>query len=411
MSLVSRAVYGANEKRTLTAPIFGIPWGGAAPGDDNYSSGGAMGLTTFFRCVSLLADITGSLPLRAYKGTDQVLVLTDKQPALLANLPYPNMTWRDWLWMLVESLAVTGNAFCLITARDKDHKATSLMPISPALISVSEDGPWGWLEPVYRINGKQYDSSDIVHIKRFPVSGYAMGMSPVQKMSGALGLAQFAEDYGRRWFKDSATPSGLLTTDQELTELQAKSTLRRWIQGNKNRRLPAVLGSGMKWQSVTITPNESQFLETRAFQRGEIAMWFGIPPHMIGDTEKSTSWGEGIDAQKDGFVTFTLTGWLNPIEEIISLLLPRGMSAKFDLKELLRGDPAVRWETTQVGILAGVLSINEGRAMNDLPPIPEGDIRLQPMNYVPLGTPVSEYVGKGTSTEDKPPATGGKDKK
>lgn len=230
-----------------------------------------------------------------------------------------------------------------------------------------------------------------------------MGMSPVQKAAAAIGLGLAAERYGLRYFRDSANPSGILSTDGEITPQQQKQAAKAWITSHQGRRLPAVLGNGLKWQSVTLTPNESQFLETRGFQRSEIAMWFRIPPHMIGDTEKSTSWGTGIEQQTLGFVKYTLMPWLICIEQAISVLLPRGQFAKFNIDDLLRGDVESRWKSYNLGRNAGVYSVNEIRDREDLPPIgPEGDIRLQPSNYVPLGTPPSEYLGNAPESENTP---------
>ncbi len=403
MSLFSRAFSGNNEKRWLSAenlPNFIPPWSQASAGDTQLSTGGAMSLTTFFACTRLLADAVSSLPLKAYKTTGAVDLLLDPQPALLSNLPYPEISWRDWLWMLVESLAVTGNAFCLITGRDAAGRPTAMLPIHPRIMSVIQEDPEtvDWPEVIYSVGGRRVPKMDIVHIKRFPVANQPLGMSPIEKAADAIGLSLDAERYGRRWFKDSAIPSGVLSTDQALTEAQVKQTLKQWLLAHRDRRLPAVMGGGLKWTSISVTPEESQFLQTRSFQRSEIAMWFGVPPHMIGDTEKSTSWGEGIDAQKDGFVTFTLEPWLSCIEEAIGLLLPRGQKAEFVLSKLLRGDPAVRWEGYRQGREAGVYSVNDIRLMEGLPPIgPEGDIRIQPMNFVPLGTPVEKYLGNKTS--------------
>ena len=401
MSLFSRAFSGNSEKRLYTGE--NLPkWSLESSGGDGFSHGGAMSLTTFFACTRLLADAVSSLPLRAYKSSGDVPLPVNPQPALLANLPYPGMSWRDWLWMLMESLAVTGNAYCLITGRDATNRVTALMPVHPRLVTVRypDADVMDWAEPVYSINGNRVPAGDMVHIKRFPVANSLMGMSPIEKAANAIGLALDSETYGRRWFRDSANPSGVLTSDVDLNETQVKQTLKNWLLSHQNRRIPAVLGSGVKWQSISITPNESQFLETRQFQRSEIAMWFGVPPHMIGDTDKSTSWGSGIEAQSIGFVKFTLEPWLNCIEQALSLLLPRGTEAMFDLRAILRGDEAARWSTYEKGRLAGVLSVNDIRIAEGFPPIgPEGDIRITPMNYVPLGTPPSEYLNKGSSAD------------
>ena len=399
MSLFSRAFSGDSEKRTLFSEV--LPrWSQESAGFDGVSRGGAMSLTTFFACTRLLADAVSSLPLRAYKTSGEVPLPLSPQPALLANLPYPGISWRDWLWMLMQSLAVTGNAYCLIASRDANNRPTALMPVHPRLVTVRypDADEMDWAEPVYSINGNRVPAGDMVHIKRFPLANALTGMSPIEMAADAIGLSLDAEKYGRRWFKDSAVPSGVLSTEQPLTEAQVKQTLKQWLLAHRDRRMPAVMGGGLKWTSISVTPEESQFLQTRSFQRSEIAMWFGVPPHMIGDTDKSTSWGSGIEAQSIGFVKFTLEPWLNCIEQAISLLLPRGTEAMFDLRAILRGDEAARWDTYEKGRLVGVLSVNDIRIAEGFPPIgPEGDIRITPMNYVPLGTPPEQYLGNKTS--------------
>lgn len=405
MSFLSRIFTGVPEERAVTS-LSGIPtpaedyaMRGAGGGD-----GGAMSLGAFYACVTLLADTVSTLSIRAYKEKDEVQVPVTPEPTLMKT-PYPGLSWFDWLWMLMESLAVTGNAFGWITGEGKDGRPTAILPVHPDCISV-EDAPGDGIEPIYRINGKIVPNFRIMHIRRYPIAGKAVGMSPVQKAASAIGLGLAAERYGLRYFQDSANPSGILATDSDLSPAQVKQTQKNWILSHQNRRLPAVMSGGIKWQSISLTPNESQFLETRGFQRSEIAMWFRVPPHMIGDTEKSTSWGTGIEQQSIGFVTYTLNPWLTCIEQALSAFLPNGQFVKFNIDGLLRGDVKARWEAYRMGREAGVYSVNDINRLENRPPIgPEGDIRLQPMNYIPLGTPVEEYLGKN---EPSPPAEEGK---
>ena len=386
MSFLSRAFSGQLEQRTIFRSHAVPPWSHESI-YHNEGMDGPMSLSTFFACVRILADAVSSLPLRAYREKNGVLVPAATQPALFANSPYPGMTWGNWLWMLMHSLAVTGNAFFYIASRDAAGRATALLPVNPVYITVELPNAdiAEWPDPIYRILGNRIPSGDILHIKRFPEAGRMVGLSTIEYAASTIGLSLAAERYGLRYFKDSASPSGILSTDADLDAAQEKRAMKSWIQSHQGRRLPAVMSGGLKWQSISITPEESQFLETRRFQRSEIAMWFGVPPHMIGDTDKSTSWGSGIDAQKNGFVTFTLEPWVNCIEEALGMLLPRGLQAKFDLEAILRGDPVAQWTGLQIGVQNGIISINEARARVNLPPIEGGDTHLQPMNFVPLG--------------------------
>lgn len=258
------------------------------------SSGNAMSLGAFNACVCLIADSIASLPGATYRKSGSTRVLVDPPPRVFLDSPYPGLTWFDWLWMVLESLLVTGNAFCYVTARDKFDRPTALMPLHPDVLKIDmepSESFKGWLDPIYQVGGKRVPASDIVHIRRYPLSGAVLGMSVVQKAAAAIGLGLAAERFGLRYFKDSASPSSVLETDQTLDPTAAKETLRRWVATHGGRRLPAVLSGGLKWRPISISPNESQFLETRSFQRSDIAMWFRVPPHMIGDTQKSTTWG------------------------------------------------------------------------------------------------------------------------
>lgn len=408
MSFLLRPFIGGGEARAIGS----LSWGNKsdipsvfedAAMHSGGGSGGAMSLGAFYACVTLLADIVATLGISAYKHKDGAKVLVDPQPALFINSPYPDTTWFSWLWMMMESLAVTGNAFGYITARGRDGRPTGIMPIHPDHIMVTLPEDDLWPEPVYHIKGKKVRASDVVHVKRFPIANCAWGMSPVQQANPAVQLGLAAERFGYRYFRDSANPSGILSTENDLTPEQIKRAQKQWITSHQGRRLPAVLYGNLKWQTVTLTPNESQFLETRQFQRSEIAMWFRVPPHMIGDTTKSTSWGTGIEEMTLGFVKYTLTPWLSCIEQILSTYLPHGQFAKFNIDDLLRGDVKSRWEAYAKGRESGVYSVNDIRDMEDLPPIgPEGDIRLQPSNYVPLGTDPSLYAGGGASKTDTP---------
>lgn len=411
MSFLSRAWQGEHEKRTVdfsqTSRIPSFLEDSASRDLYGIGGSGATSLPAFFACVRILCDIVSSLPVRAYKiSSDDVTVPVVPQPLLLQTSPYPNMTMWTWLWMMMRSLAITGNAFGLITKRDKFGKPTSIMPVHPdaVLVMLPDGNLWDWDKPVYTMYGQDVDAQDVVHIKRYPIPGCVVGASPVQELASMIGLSLAAERYGLQYFRDSANPSGMLTSDQELTPLQAKQAQQAWYTSHHGRRLPAVLGNNLKFQSISITPEESQFLETRAHQRADIAMIFGIPPHMIGETEKQTSHGTGVEQQSIGFVVNTLRAWLECFEQALSLFLPRGQKVEFDIDDLLRGDTVARWEAYAQAIQNGVLSINEVRVNENLSPIDGGDIHLQPANFVPLG-----YIPPEPPAP-QPPAPGEKEK-
>lgn len=356
-----------------------------------------MAVSAWFACVTLLADTIASLPVDVYRKAGSARIPVDPTPRLFADSPYTETTWFEWLWMVMESLAVTGNAFLLVTTRGPDDRPTALMPLHPDVLRIDISRNTRWPETIYRIGEATFDSKDIVHLKRYPVPGAVLGLSPVQKAATSLGLSIAADRYGLNYFRDSANPSSVLETDQALSPEAVLATQKQWIASQGGRRRPAVLAGGFKWKPIALNPDESQFLQTRSHQVLEIARWFRVPPHMIGETTKSTSWGSGIESQSRGFSTYTLNPWLNCIEQKLSSLLPRGQFVKFNIDGLLRGDVKSRWDAYEAGRRSGALSANDIRAMEDQPPIPNGDIYLQPVNYAPLG-----WVPAGATEDEEP---------
>lgn len=393
MSFLSRIFTGAPavEERAITSSSF-VP----TPAEDAAMNGmygyGSMTPTgtremqvaAFTACVTLLADTIAALPLVAYRRQGKTKVALDPQPVIVQQ-PYVENTVFDWVWMLVEALAVTGNGYGYITSRGPDDRPRGVMPVHPDCITVEMPDKDRWPNPNYYVEGSKVNRSDILHIKRYPIAGAALGLSPVQRAAAAVGIALAAERYGLNYFRDSANPSSVLETDLVLDATATKNLQQQWIASHGGRRRPAILSGGVKWRPIAISPNESQFLETRKYQRGEIAMLFRIPPHMIGDTEKTTSWGTGIEQQSTGFVRYTLRPWLTCIEQQLSTLLPRGVFVKFDVNDLLRGDIKSLWTSYKAGRDAGVYSVNDIREREDMEPVEGGDIRLQPTNMAPLG--------------------------
>ena len=426
MSLINRLLPqrdSAPEQRTVTGSSF-IPPAGYDFSPDLPGVHRAMSNMAVFACVRLLADTIASLPMYVYRRDANNMPQRIWPTPGVIRQPTPEFDLFQWKWMIVSTLALRGNSFHVVSGRDKLGYPTSLVPVHPDLVHVERrTNLLEWYKPVYRVMGDHVDNCDMIHIRRFTMPGEALGLTPIQQAARAIGIAIAAEEYGHRYFRDSANPSSVLRTDQTLTPEEIELNQAQWISSNGGRRLPAVLSGGFDWKPISISPEESQFLETRGAQTADIARFFGVPPHMIGDTERSTSWGTGIEQQSLGFVTYTLMGWLTCIESALSDILPRGQFVKFDTDHLLRGDQKSRYESYQLATQSGLLSVNEMRAREELPPVAHGDGHLQPLNFAPLGfdpavvampKPVAEGTAPGTSTkpatgqEAAPPGIGGK---
>jgi len=387
VSILSRLVESLGEQRAVTSSNaiprnseIGVAAG--VPVNDRT----AMQHATVFACVRLIADSLSMLPVDAFRKRDTARQEINPAPSLIAQ-PYPGMSRFEWMHQMATSLVLRGNAIGLITARDRLEYATQILPIHPDDVTITLEGDGLPHVPIYRIGGVEVPRADILHIKRFTLPGQIEGLSPIRQAAQGIGLSLAAEKYGARFFGDSANPSSVLETDQDLNDDQVRRAQKQWISTHGGRRLPAVLSGGFKWRPIMIMPNESQFLETRQYQVGEIARLFGVPPHMIGDVEKSTSWGSGIEQQSIGFVTYTLGGWISCIEAALNQLLPRGQFVKFKVDGLLRGDQKARYDAYSVARIGGWMNVDEIRAKEDMAPLPngEGQTYIQPMNMAPLG--------------------------
>lgn len=377
---------GALEQRTLTSSAF-VPPPSTGVLDDYVGIHRAMANLTVMACVRLLADTIASLPWKAYRrDANGIPVELNPQPAVL-RAPYPGFDLFQYKWMMIASLALRGNFYGLVTNRDSALRPTAILPLHPDIVFLERRPDLLlWFNPLYRIMGEQVPNEDLLHIRRFTMAGEPYGLSPVRQAAVAIGMGLAAEEYGYRYFKESANPSGVLSTEQDLDDAQVTRQQKNWIASHGGRRMPAVLTGGFKWETLSVSPNESQFLETRKFQRSEISMMYGIPPHMIGDIEKSTSWGTGIEQQTIGSIVYTFRAWSSPIESVMSALLPQGQYVRFDYKALLRGDIKARYDAYEKALRAGWINVNEIRAEEEMEPIgPAGDIYLQPVNYAPLG--------------------------
>jgi HK97 family phage portal protein len=366
----------------------------------------ALRLIAVYACVRLLADSVASLPFSAYRmdgaGPSSTRVKLDPQPTLITSPGGPDEddpTNFEFFFQIMSSLALNGNAYLVITRRDYRDNPLELYPVHPDDVTVSRSTSDGKAD--YRVGNELVPRYDMVHIKRFMLPGRLTGLSPIGLAAQGVGLGLAAERYGARYFNDSASPSSVLETDANLGPEASSNVMKNWMATHGGHRYPAILSGGLKYKPISINPNESQFLETRRFQRTDIAMLFGVPPHMISDTEKSTSYGTGIEQQGIGYVVYTMRPWVTCIEHAFNKITPRGTFSKFSVDGLLRGDVKSRWESYIAGRNAGALSVNDIRRYEDLPPVPGGDVYLQPMNYVPLGTSPSDYP-TGGNNDDTP---------
>lgn len=361
----------------------------------------AMQMTAVYSCVRILAEAIAGLPLHLYRYTpDGSKVKAVDHPLYLLLHDEPNQEMSSFVFRetLMTHLLLWGNAYAQIIHNGKGE-VVALYPLMPNRMSVDRD-EHGQLYYTYTrasdeaptMNGMTVllSPSDVLHIPGLGFDGL-VGYSPIAMAKNAIGLAIATEEYGAKFFANGAAPSGVL---EHPGTIKDPSRVREaWMSqfgGSANSGKVAVLEEGMKYTPISISPEQAQFLETRKFQINEIARIFRIPPHMVGDLEKSSF--SNIEQQSLEFVKYTLDPWVIRWEQSIqrALLRPEEKKryfAKFNVEGLLRGDYQSRMNGYAVARQNGWMSANDIRELENLDRIPAeagGDLYLVNGNMLPM---------------------------
>ena len=370
----------------------------------------AMQMTAVYACVRILSEAVAGLPLDLYryksdggkeKAIDHPLYL------LLHDEPNAEMSSFVFRETLMTHLLLWGNAYSQII-RNGRGEVIALYPLMPNRMSVNRDAKgklyYRYIRSLEDAGGKRDETvillpEDVLHIPGLGFDGL-VGYSPIAMAKNAIGLSMATEEYGSKFFANGAAPSGVLEHPSTIKDPQrVREAWMSQFGGSENSGKIAVLEEGMKYSPISISPEQAQFLETRKFQINEIARLFRIPPHMIGDLERSTF--SNIEQQSLEFVKYTLDPWVIRWEQSIhrSLLSPSEKGAyfvKFNVEGLLRGDYVSRMSGYATARQNGWMSANDIRElenMDRIPPEDGGDLYLINGNMLPLEK-AGEYYSK-----------------
>ena len=376
----------------------------------------AMQITAVYSCVRILSEAIASLPLHLYKYTDTgTAKATDHLLYfLLHDEPNPEMTSFVFRETLMTHLLLWGNAYAQIIRNGKGE-VLALYPLMPDRMNVDRDESGNIVyeymvsqedAPINSGSTVKLSPSEVLHIPGLGFDG-TIGYSPIAMAKNAIGLAIATEEYGSKFFANGATPSGILEFPGTVKE--PERVRESWNKGfgGENKHKVAILEQGMKYTPISISPNEAQFLETRKFQIDEIARIFRVPPHMIGDLEKSSF--SNIEQQSLEFVKYTLDPWVVRWEQSIkrTLLLPDEKGsyfAKFNVDGLLRGDYQSRMNGYATARQNGWMSANDIRSLEQQDLIPDeegGNLYLINGNMLPLKQAGSFYKNGEEETTDE----------
>lgn len=344
----------------------------------------AMRVGAVYGCVRILADSVAMLPLRLYRSSSEDDARIDPgHPVdrLLVNRPNRWQTPFAFKRLMMTHLLLRGNFYAYVSPNPKGQPG-ELLPLNPDKMEVDQQDDLSIRYSYSLKTGvkKVYREDTILHVRAMSTDG-VMGLSPLDAAREAIGLSMQAEKHGAKLYTNGARPGGVLKHPNTLSN-EAQDRLRDQVatlyEGSENAFRTMLLEEGMDWQQIGMTPEQTQFIESRKFQRSEIAMFFGVPPHMIGDVDKATSWGSGIEQQGVGFVVYSLQPWLVNITEAADTRLlsepeQRRYFTKFDTTLLTLPDFKSRQEGRRIMLESGVISPNEWRREEGLNPRDGGD--------------------------------------
>lgn len=369
-----RSWFGGNATRQRIGEQVKIP--------DRYSESAkqitedsALQISTVWACTRLIAETIGSLPLNVYEkkesGRDKVEDSTLVR--VLTQQPNARMTSQEFRETMALNLVLHGNAYAVID-RNAIGQVISLWPLPSEQVRIEID-EFG--TPLYYYEHDKglsvYSDASILHIKLF--GNGLIGLSPLAYARNTIGLASAAEDYSHRFYINGGKPSGVLTMDQVLSKEQRatiRSHFKDMFEGTENSHRMMLLEAGAKYQQIQMNPDDLQMIETRRFQLEDIARFFGVPSFLINDTEKTTTWGSGIEQMMIGFYQLNLRPYLSRFEQSMAkkLLTPqerKRLTIEFNFEGLLRADSQGRANYYSTMVNNGLMTRNEVRKRENLP--------------------------------------------
>ncbi|MGY2143096.1 phage portal protein [Pseudomonas azotoformans] len=363
-------------------------------GDSVVTDERSLQIATVFACVRLISSVTACMPLDVFetKGEDRVKVGLDNPLArLLKYRPNDFMTAFDFRVAMTMQLCYYGNAYALVE-RNSSGDVISLVPLMSVNMDVRLEGK----RIIYRYRRDteyaDFKQSDIFHLKGFGFNGL-VGLSPIAFAAKTAGVAVAMEDQQRDFYANGAkSPQLLMTGEGKLLTTEQRNQVEanfKEISGGPVKKRLWILEGGFTTQAIGVSPQDAETMAARKFQVSELARFFGVPPHLVGDVEKSTSWGSGIEQQNLGFLQYALDPYLEIWEGCILrwLVKPKDLGvfhAEHNRDGLLSGDSTARANYLKTLIDTGLLTPNEGRRVNNRPKLPGGDVATRQSQNVPL---------------------------
>lgn len=358
---VQRSRYGTSDPTRVPGPGEG-----GAGVNYVYNTDDALRIAAVVACVGMRSGAFAQLPIKGFDGAGPAGVSLEPQPELLqrpSNVVVPSI----WKTQMSISRDIWGYSAGPILGVDAAGYVSKVDWVCPDRIIGRQNAIGHPL--VWYLDGAPIDSSLVFHVpSRWVKPGEPLGMSPLEA-SGLVELAKRAQDFGRDWFVNGAVPSAILFSDTPLDGTQADDLLKK-LTSRWRRRQPGVLGSGLRYEQVSVNANESQFIETIRQVASDIAISFNLPPERIGAAMGKKNEYSNIDMNQQQYLLDSINPDLVVIQEVLQWYMRPGTEARWQTGAFLRADLKTRYESYQIGINGGFILPDEARAWEDLPPLP-----------------------------------------
>jgi len=414
-----------DQHRAITNEAY---WGQWAAGNDTpfgtradvtVNRDTSLGVATVWACVSLIADAVAAMPLQAFNRVGEHDREPLNPPPRWLVQPNEEQTRFEWVFQQLVSLLMAGTSY-VYTPRDAAGNVTEVWNVDPRVVIPRRETVGGRRRLVYYVYPQhavgpialtppddfkdhiRLGPLDMFHTIAFAQPGYLIGVPPLEIAREMIGSAIASQAMGAQFYRQGMTSSGVIEYPDDLQPDQAKELKEDFAKlsgGWRNVGIPPVLTGGASFKQITITPEQAQFLESRNFSVLEIARWFRVPPHLVGDMERTTSWGSGMEQNNIAFANYTIRPWIERLEQAYNrnlLLFQPDAFTRFDMTSLMRGDAKARADYYASGRIHGWLNGDTISAQEGLPsPLPDGagEKYWMPANMIEIGEPRPPQIG------------------
>jgi HK97 family phage portal protein len=358
----------------------------------------AMRVSAVWACVRLLADTVSMMPLNLYTMQNGIRVQIEPTPneQRLLTQPGGDATMPDFLYQIMVSALLRGNVFATQTY-GSDGYLRQVDVLNPDALDVSVDSETGSLV-IKDHRGNSLPPRQVWRMAAYRMPGMKLGLAPISYAATTLLTDAEVQKFALGYFRDALHPTSTLVSDQSITQADARSVLDR-IMAKKDAREPLILGAGLKFQPISVSPNESQFLETQKYSVATICRIFGVPPEMVAAEAGNSMTYSNVEQRAIDFLTYSIQPWLTRIETSMATWFAGSKHPRFDTSVLLRTDIETFMKAASMAIAAKIHDPNEIRAMRDYPALTQEQkdlLELVPLTISPTGRPISSPPGADT---------------